>query len=151
LRCPYCKEDASKVIDSRPAENGLAIRRRRQCMSCKRRYTSYERIEESPLKAVKKDQSREPFDRIKLKSGVERACWKRPVSTQAVEDLVSAVESEVYEEYDREVPTSALGEKIMSRLRDLDAVAYIRFASVYRDFKDAGGFTEVLEEIVRNR
>jgi transcriptional repressor NrdR len=147
MRCPYCKEDTSKVIDSRPAENGLAIRRRRQCMACHRRFTSYERIEESPLRVIKKDQSRQPFDRLKLKSGVEHACWKRPVSTQAVEDLVSAVEAELYEEYEREVPSSVLGEKLMARLRDLDPVAYVRFASVYRDFQDAGAFSRVLEEI----
>jgi transcriptional repressor NrdR len=151
LRCPYCKEDASKVIDSRPAENGLAIRRRRQCTVCKRRYTSYERIEESPLRVIKKDQSREPFDRVKLKSGVDKACWKRPVSLEDVENLVSAVEADVYEEYEREVPSSVLGEKLMARLRDLDPVAYVRFASVYRDFKDAGEFTRVLEEIGEGR
>ena len=148
MRCPYCKEDASKVLDSRPAENGMAIRRRRQCLACRRRYTSYERVEESPMRVIKKDQSREVFDRGKIKSGIERACWKRPVSVAAIERFVSAVEADIFEEYDREVPSSVIGEKLMARLRDLDSVAYVRFASVYRDFQDVAGFTRVLEEMI---
>ena len=128
----------------------MAIRRRRKCLDCNRRYTSYERVEESPLKVIKKDQSRAAFDRNKIKQGVERACWKRPISVAAIERLVAEVETEIYEEYDAEVLSTVIGEKLMVRLRDLDPVAYVRFASVYRDFQDVGGFTKVLEEIIKH-
>ncbi|MCX7804909.1 MAG: transcriptional regulator NrdR [Planctomycetota bacterium] len=151
MRCPFCREDNDRVVDSRPGENGAAIRRRRECLACKRRFTTYERVEESPLKVVKKDGRREPYDRAKLKSGVEKACGKLPVSEEQREALVSEVESEIMEKFDREVPSSEIGERIMERLKKLNQVAYVRFASVYREFRDVSGFEDVLKEILKER
>lgn len=148
MRCPFCRHDNDKVIDSRASEEGYVIRRRRQCMSCKRRFTTYERLEGQALKVVKKDGVREPFDVEKIRRGLAKACWKRPVSDQAVEKVIAAVENEVYAEYDSEIDSRELGELVMQHLADLDQVAYVRFASVYREFKDVRDFVAELEPML---
>jgi transcriptional repressor NrdR len=148
MRCPFCRVDNDKVIDSRASQDGFAIRRRRECAACKRRYTTYEKLEEPALKVVKKDGLRMPFEREKIKRGLEKALYKRPVSDEQIESLVSAVENDVLAESDNEVETRRLGELVMQRLRDLDQVAYVRFASVYREFKDVRDFVEELEPIL---
>lgn len=142
--CPFCRVDNDRVIDSRTSQDGLAIRRRRECLGCKRRFTTYERVEEISLKVVKKDGVRVPFDREKIKRGLEKACWKRPVSDRDIEQVVTAVEADVYANFENEVPSEYLGEQVMQRLRELDQVAYVRFASVYREFKDVRDFVEEL-------
>jgi len=136
--------DNDRVIDSRACQDGYAIRRRRQCLKCKRRYTTYERIEESAIKVVKKDGSRVPFSRDKIKYGLERACWKRPIADRDIERTVAAVENDVYSSFESEIDSRRLGELVMDHLRDLDEVAFVRFASVYRQFSDAGDFVEEL-------
>lgn len=146
--CPFCRHGETKVIDSR-ASQPYVIRRRRECLSCERRFTTYEKIEESPLKVIKKDGSRVPFDREKIRAGLEKACYKRPVSQEQIEEIISGVESEVYENFDREVPSRHIGEKVIEALRQIDQVAYVRFASVYRDFKDVNDFVEELQPMLR--
>jgi len=136
--------DNDRVIDSRASQDGYAIRRRRACSKCKRRYTTYERIEESAIKVVKKDGSRTPFLREKIKSGLERACWKRPISDRDIDRTVAAIENDVYSSFDSEIDSRRLGELVMDHLRDLDEVAFVRFASVYRQFADAGDFVDEL-------
>lgn len=148
MKCPFCRADNDRVLDSRAAQDGFAIRRRRQCLDCKRRYTTYERVEEVTLKVVKKDGTRMPFDRERIKSGLEKACWKRPVSDADIEGVVAQVEDDLYRTYDAEVPSDLIGEQIMNRLRELDQVAYVRFASVYREFKDVRDFVEELEPML---
>jgi transcriptional repressor NrdR len=140
VRCPYCKVDNDKVIDSRSSAEGSVIRRRRVCLACERRYTTYERIEERPLRVVKKDGTRVPFDRSKILRGLHKACEKRSITADQLERIVVDVEARILETYDREVQSNAVGELIMERLKHLDQVAYIRFASVYREFKDATDF-----------
>ncbi len=142
MRCPYCKADDDRVIDSRSVEGGAAIRRRRACGKCERRYTTYERFEQSSLRVVKKDGTRVPFDRQKIRSGLLKAFEKRPVSSEEVEATVVRIEQEIARRYDKEVPTRAIGELVMKELKKRDAVAYVRFASVYREFKDIGDFVE---------
>ena len=145
VRCPFCKEDSDKVIDSRSSEGGRVIRRRRQCLVCKRRFTTYEKIGESfKLNVIKKDGSRVPYDRDKVVAGLQKACYKRPVSADQVQELADKVEEEVFKNYDKEVSSRFMGESIMRNLRAIDKVAYIRFASVYREFTDAG---ELIEEV----
>lgn len=144
MNCPFCRVDNDRVIDSRASQDGFAIRRRRECVECGRRFTTYERIEESPLRVIKKDGARVPFDRDKLKQGLEKACWKRPVSPQQIEDIVSAVEADVYQNFENEVPSKYLGELLMTSLRKVDQVAFVRFASVYREFQDVRDFVEEL-------
>jgi len=144
MRCPYCRQDNDRVIDSRASQDGFATRRRRECISCHRRYTTYEKIEEPAVKVIKKDGARVPFERDKIKRGLEKACWKRPISDDQLEAIVSAVENEVYEMADAEVESDQLGELVMKRLRQLDQVAYVRFASVYRQFQDARDFAHEL-------
>ena len=129
MRCPFCRHDESKVIDSRASQD-LSIRRRRQCLSCERRFTTYERIEESPVKVVKKDGSRIPFDRMKIRFGIEKACYKRPVSDHDIDQVVADVEAAIYEDGLREVPSRQIGEMVFNALRELDKVACVRFASV---------------------
>ncbi len=142
--CPFCKNSDSRVIDSRSPGEGFIIRRRRECLACKRRFTTYERIEQKPLKAVKKDGTRVPYDREKILSGLRKACQKRPVSEDAIEEVAAAIEVEAHEQPDGEVSTAWIGERIMHHLRGLDQVAYVRFASVYRAFQDVSDFvTEV--------
>ena len=148
MRCPFCRVDNDRVIDSRASQDGFAIRRRRECAACRRRYTTYEKLEEPALKVVKKDGLRMPFEREKIKRGLEKACYKRPVSAEQIEGLVSSVENDVLLESDSEIETRRLGELVMQRLRELDQVAYVRFASVYREFKDVRDFVEELEPIL---
>jgi transcriptional repressor NrdR len=149
MRCPFCRVDNDKVIDSRGSEDGLSIRRRRECLKCKRRYTTYERVEEMEIKVVKKDAVRETFDRDKIKRGLEKACWKRPISPEQIDRLVSLVEGDIYANFDSEIETRELGEMVMDRLAELDQVAYVRFASVYREFKDVRDFVDELQPMLR--
>jgi transcriptional repressor NrdR len=149
VRCPWCGHLEDRVVDSREAQEGQATRRRRECAGCGRRFTTYERIEEILPQVVKKDGRREPFDRKKIVEGVARACQKRPVSSEQVEALVAGVERELQELGDREIRTQAIGEAVMRRLRALDEVAYVRFASVYRAFRDVNEFMSELEELVK--
>ncbi len=149
MRCPYCAHAEDRVVDSREAQEGAATRRRRECLGCGRRYTTYERVEDVLPQVVKKDGRREAFDRRKIVDGLQRACQKRPVSREQIEDLVSAVERQMAELGEREVPSHVVGEAVMLRLRDLDPVAYVRFASVYRAFEDVGEFMSELEGLAR--
>ncbi|NLV22539.1 MAG: transcriptional regulator NrdR [Syntrophomonadaceae bacterium] len=147
MRCPFCQEADSRVIDSRSCEDGSSIRRRRECVACKRRFTSYERVEERPLLVVKKNGTREQFDRDKLLNGIGRACEKRPVSIEAIEHMVSQIEAELRDRNEREVSSMIIGEMVMDKLRDLDEVAYVRFASVYRQFTDLNGFINTIDQM----
>ena len=151
MNCPFCGHSEDKVIDSREAAEGASIRRRRECLKCKRRYTTYERLEESPLLVVKRDGRRESFDRKKILSGVLKACEKRPVSLEKLEELVNELEREITREFDREVPAVEIGERVMRRLHELDEVAYVRFASVYRSFKDINEFLKELRELLNKK
>ena len=148
MKCPSCHHDNDRVIDSRSSEDGFAIRRRRECLSCKRRYTTYERIERTAIKIVKKDGSREPFDYAKIKRGLEKACWKRPISDAQLDAIVAAVENDLESNFDAEVESRHVGELVMQRLREIDQVAYVRFASVYRQFKDARDFVSELDTML---
>lgn len=149
MRCPFCDQDSDKVVDTRPVDDGLAIRRRRECgnPNCGRRFTTYERIEQSPLKVVKKDGSRQPYERHKLRAGVEKACSGLPVAADAIDRVVSSVEHALFTGYDREVASRAIGQLVMEELKRLNEVAYVRFASVYRKFQEAGDFYGVLKEL----
>jgi transcriptional repressor NrdR len=144
MKCPYCDHQEDRVLDSRLVRDGEAIKRRRECERCSRRYTTYETILERRLMVVKKDGRREPFDRAKVLRGLELACRKRPVSADRLEAIVDSVERELYERGEREVAASQLGERLSAELRELDPVAYVRFASVYRDFQDVSQFSEIL-------
>lgn len=150
LRCPLCKdpEHRSKVIDSRESSGGSVIRRRRECLSCERRYTTYERVEELPLKVVKKDGRREPFDREKVAACLERSCEKLPVPDERLKDLAEAIEQEVRELHDREVPSKFIGELIMMHLRRIHKVAYVRYASIYREFREPQDFLTELQPLL---
>ena len=151
MKCPYCGYLDSKVIDSRPAEEGSTIRRRRECLGCTRRFTTYENIERLPLVVVKKDGSRQAFDKTKVMNGMVRACEKRPVALNDLEAIASGIEAELQSALEREITTTEVGEMVMSRLKDVDEVAYVRFASVYRQFKDINTFMEELTKILGNR
>ena len=151
MRCPFCGHLEDKVVDSREAKDGDAIRRRRECLECGRRFTSYERIDEIPYMVVKKDGRRETFDRNKIMSGLMRACEKRPISTAQLEEIVDEVEKEVQDSLDREVNTNEIGKIIMRRLKNLDKVAYVRFASVYLEFEDVSAFMTELTALVDSR
>lgn len=148
MKCPFCGYTESKVIDSRPTDEGEKIRRRRECISCGKRFTTYEIIESVPIIVVKKDKSREAFDRVKLFNGMLRACEKRPVSIGQLEDAVSQIEAELQNSLDREVTSVHIGELAMDKLKTLDEVAYVRFASVYRQFKDINTFMEELAKLL---
>lgn len=148
MKCPYCRHDETKVIETRTSQE-FEIRRRRECLRCNRRYTTYETIEESPVKVIKKDGSRVPFSRDKIRSGLEKACYKRPVSQEQIEQIVSEVEGEIYRNFEREVPSRYIGEMVFNILRGVDQVAFVRFASVYREFKDVNDFVEELEPMLR--
>lgn len=148
MRCPHCGHIDSKVLDSRPAHEGREIRRRRECLSCHLRFTSYERIEETPLWVVKKDGRREIFDRAKILRGLQTACEKRPISLETLDDISEAIEREMRDRGQGEVTTREIGELVMERLRQLDEVAYVRFASVYRQFADIEGFRQELERLL---
>lgn len=149
MRCPFCKEDRDKVIDSRSSEGGRVIRRRRQCLVCKKRFTTYEKIGESfKLNVVKKDGSRVPYDRDKVVAGLQKACYKRPVSADQVRETADRVEEDIFKNRDKEVSSRFIGESVMRHLRAIDKVAYIRFASVYREFTDAGKFIEEVSQAI---
>ena len=150
MRCPFCKEDRDRVIDSRSSDGGRVIRRRRQCLMCKRRFTTYERIGESfKLYVVKKDKSRVPYDRDKVIGGLQKACYKRPVSAEQIQQIADKAEESIFQNFDKEVSSAFIGESIMKYLRMVDKVAYIRFASVYRDFSDAGEFIEEVSQVIQ--
>lgn len=148
MKCPFCEYTESKVIDSRPTDEGEAIRRRRECLSCSKRFTTYEKIETIPLMVVKKDKSRQMFDREKLLNGIMRACEKRPVSTAEMEHMVFEIENTAQNMLEREVTTEKLGEMVMEKLKDVDEVAYVRFASVYRQFTDVNTFVEEVNKLL---
>ena len=148
MRCPFCRVDNDRVIDSRAGDEGTTIRRRRECLACRRRYTTYERVERQLLTVVKKGGDREPFDRDKIKRGLAKACWKRPVTEEDIERVVADLEAELYGTYESELPSRVLGERLMELLRELDQVAFVRFASVYREFKDARDFVHEVEPIL---
>ena len=149
MKCPYCNESDTKVIDSRPADDNSSIRRRRQCESCGKRFTTYEKLETMPLMVIKKDESRETYDRSKIEAGVLRACHKRPISAAQIKKLVDDVETEIYSREDKEIPSSVIGELVMDKLKDLEAVAYVRFASVYREFKDVNTFIDEIGKLLK--
>jgi len=151
MKCPYCEHTESKVIDSRESRNGFTIRRRRECLSCAKRFTTYEKIEEIPYMVVKKDGRRQRFDDQKLLRGLLKACEKRPISISALEEIVEEIESMLQEKSEKEMPAEDIGQYVMKRLHDLDKVAYVRFASVYRDFKDVIEFKEELEKILKEK
>lgn len=150
MKCPFCGDDDTRVIDSRPADDNTSIRRRRQCECCKRRFTTYEKVETLPLIVIKKDSNREPYNRSKLEAGIVRSCHKRPISTTQITNIVDDIETELYNREEREIPTMVIGEMVMNRLKDLDPVAYVRFASVYREFKDVNTFMDELKKILEN-
>lgn len=150
MRCPFCKNDETKVIDSRTSQD-YSIRRRRECLDCNRRFTTYERIEESPIKVIKKDGTRIPFDRTRIRAGIEKACYKRPVSNEQIDQIVADVEAAIYEDGLRELPSRQIGEMVFSALRELDKVAFVRFASVYREFQDVNDFVDELQPILDDR
>ena len=151
MKCPFCSFEESKVIDSRPTDEGERIRRRRECMSCGKRFTTYEIIESVPIVVVKKDKSREVFDRDKLFNGMMRACEKRPVSVDVIEKAIDEIEAELQNSLDREVTSVKIGEYVMDKLKDIDEVAYVRFASVYRQFKDIGTFMNELNKLLNTK
>ena len=148
MKCPYCNQDNTRVVDSRPVDDNNAIRRRRMCDECGRRFTTYEKVETIPLIVIKKDQNREQYDRSKLEGGILRACHKRPVPVQEISRLADRVETEIFNREEKEVPSTVIGELVMNYLKDLDAVAYVRFASVYREFKDVNTFMDELKKML---
>ena len=149
MKCPFCGHPENKVVDSRESEEAQSIRRRRECLACERRFTTYERVDEIPYMVIKKDGRREKFDRQKVLAGLLRACEKRPVSTNRLEEIVNEIEVQAADSPDREIPAKQVGEILMSRLRELDKVAYVRFASVYLDFKDIREFMDELKDLLR--
>ncbi len=151
MKCPFCSHENTRVIDSRPAEDNNSIRRRRVCDECGKRFTTYEKIETIPLIIIKKDNNREAYDRAKIEAGVLRACHKRPVSAQQITTLVDEVENEIFNSEEREIPSGTIGELVMNKLKDLDAVAYVRFASVYREFKDVNTFMDELKSVLNDK
>ena len=145
MRCPFCNQDNSKVVDSRPVEDTNSIRRRRMCESCGKRFTTYEKVETIPLSVIKKDQTREQYDRAKIQDGILRACYKRPIPIEKIEMTMDSIEGDIF---DREIASTRIGEIVMEHLKDLDAVAYVRFASVYREFKDVSTFMDELKKFM---
>ena len=150
MKCPYCSHSEDKVIDSRSSNEGKSVRRRRECLRCERRFTTYEYIEEMPLMVIKKDNRREPFDRKKILAGIVKACEKRPISMERMEAVVDKVEKELQSHFDKEVKAQAVGGLVMNHLHKLDEVAYVRFASVYRQFKDIGHFMKELKGLINH-
>lgn len=151
MKCPYCNFPEDKVIDSRPADEGTSIRRRRECLNCQKRFTTYEKVENLPLMVIKKDKSREPFNRDKLMNGLMRASEKRPVSIHDLEKIVDEIEVQAYNTLEREVTSQQIGEMVMAKLKELDEVAYVRFASVYRQFKDISTFMDELNKLIKEK
>ncbi len=148
MKCPYCGVEDSKVIDSRSTEEGVAIRRRRECLNCNKRFTTYEKVENVPIMVIKKDRSRQPFDRNKILNGLKRACEKRPISIGEIENIVYEIETAIYNSLEREISTEDIGEMLIEKLRRLDQVAFVRFASVYRDFQDVETFRHEIDKIL---
>ena len=148
MKCPFCGEDSTRVIDSRPADDGDSIRRRRQCDACGRRFTTYEKVETIPLIVIKKDKNRETYDRRKIEAGVIKSCHKRPVSAEAVTKCIDDIENEIFNLEVKEVDSTQIGEIVMDKIKDLDQVAYVRFASVYREFKDVNTFMDELTKLL---
>ncbi len=148
MKCPFCNKENTRVIDSRPAEDNNSIRRRRQCDECGKRFTTYEKIETIPLIIIKKDNNREPYDREKIEAGIIRSCHKRPVSINEINALVDEIETIIFNLEDKEIPSSKIGEIVMNKLKDFDSVAYVRFASVYREFKDVNTFMDELKKLL---
>lgn len=151
MRCPFCGDDNTRVIDSRPADENQAIRRRRQCDECGKRFTTYEKVETIPLIVIKKDKNRETYDRAKLESGIVRSCHKRPVSADAIADCIDEVENVIFSLEVKEIESKKIGEIVMDALKDLDQVAYVRFASVYREFKDVNTFMSELKKLLDSK
>lgn len=148
MKCPYCGNPDTRVIDSRPAEDGSSIRRRRSCDTCGKRFTTYEKVETIPLIVIKKDNNREQYDRGKIEKGILQACYKRPVPAEVIRKTVEQIETEIFNREEKEIPSKVIGEIVMHKLKDLDGVAYVRFASVYREFKDVNTFMEELKSIL---
>lgn len=151
MRCPFCNKEDTKVIDSRPADEQNAIRRRRECISCLKRFTTYERLETFPVLVIKKDDTREPFDREKVEAGILRACHKRPVSTEQVTSIIDDLENQIFTSGKKEIHVNVIGEFVMDRLQEMDPVAYVRFASVYREFKDVDTFAEEITKLLKKK
>ena len=150
MRCPFCQADNDRVLDSRTTADGYSIRRRRECLECKRRYTTYERLEELTIKVIKKDNVREPFNREKIRQGILKACWKRPISDEIVDTMIAEIESDIYADFESEIESRVVGGMVMHQLSKVDQVAYVRFASVYREFKDVQDFVEELQPILQD-
>ena len=151
MKCPFCNAADTRVIDSRPADDNASIRRRRQCETCGKRFTTYEKLETMPLMIVKKDNSREPYERSKIEAGIIRSCHKRPVSSEQISSLVDQIENALFSREEREISSSVIGEMVMEKLKDLDPVAYVRFASVYREFKDVDTFMQELTKLLEHQ
>lgn len=151
MKCPYCSFDEDKVIDSRPTDEGATIRRRRECLSCHKRYTTYEKVENLPIMVIKKDGSRQQYDREKVRKGILRACEKRSVSINQIENILDIIEGQISNSLEREVTSEFIGEMVMDKLRELDEVAYVRFASVYRQFKDINTFMNELNKLLLDK
>ena len=148
MKCPFCGGDNTRVVDSRPVEDTNSIRRRRMCESCGQRFTTYEKVETIPLTVIKKDQNREQYNRSKIQDGILRACYKRPIPVTEIEELIDSIEGDIFDQADKEFSSSRIGEIVMEHLQSLDAVAYVRFASVYREFKDVSTFMEELKKFM---
>ena len=151
MKCPFCSFAETRVIDSRPAEDNNSIRRRRVCDECGKRFTTYEKVETIPLIIIKKDKNRETYDRAKLEAGVLRACHKRPITAQQITNIVDSVETDIFSMEEKEIESRVIGELVMKQLKDVDAVAYVRFASVYREFKDVNTFMDELKNVLKNK
>ena len=148
MKCPFCNQDNTRVVDSRPADDNCSIRRRRLCDACGKRFTTYEKVETIPLTVIKKDRTREQYDRNKMQDGVIRACYKRAIPVQKIHAVVDEIETEIFNREEKEIESKEIGEIVMEKLKDMDAVAYVRFASVYREFKDVNTFMDELKKIL---
>ncbi len=148
MKCPFCNQDNTRVVDSRPADDNCSIRRRRLCDECGKRFTTYEKVETIPLIVIKKDQTREQYDRSKIEAGVMRACYKRPIPIQKIKEMIDSAEMDIFNREEKEIESKVIGEIVMDKLKDLEAVAYVRFASVYREFKDVNTFMDELKKIL---
>lgn len=148
MKCPFCNQDNTRVVDSRPADDNSSIRRRRECDECQKRFTTYEKIETIPLVVIKKDRTRQEFDRTKIEAGVMRACYKRPIPIQRINQLIDEVETTIINREEKEIDSNVIGEIVMDKLKSLDPVAYVRFASVYREFKDVNTFMDELKKLI---
>jgi transcriptional regulator NrdR len=148
MKCPFCNQDNTRVVDSRPADDNNSIRRRRECDECHKRFTTYEKIETIPLVVIKKDRTRQEYERTKIEAGVMRACYKRPVPIRQINQVLDEIETVIFKREEKEIDSNTIGEIVMDKLKDLDAVAYVRFASVYREFKDVNTFMDELKKII---